>query len=105
MLHKIRAGNSLCANPTMYDVNLTNLVFVGGSPASGDRIVTQDIAGHQTAYFPHATTGEWGRNVPTRVGNRVKNIWTPGGVIPAGTGFWYIRTTGEPLSIRFEASK
>ena len=71
----------------------------------GDRIVTQDIAGVQTIYFRHGKTGEWGRNVPTKVGNRTKQVWTKGGTIPAGTGFWYNRTAAEALNIRFGGAR
>lgn len=103
-------GHTLVANPTMYDIDLNDLVFVDGegktaTPAAGDRIVTQDIAGVQTIYFRHGKTGEWGRNVPTKVGNRTKQVWTKGGTIPAGTGFWYNRTAAEALKIRFGGAR
>ena len=103
-------GHTLVANPTMYDIDLNDLVFVDGegktaTPAAGDRIVTQDISGVQTVYFRHGKTGEWGRNVPTKVGNRTKQVWTKGGTIPAGTGFWYNRTAAEALKIRFGGAR
>ena len=103
-------GHTLVANPTMFDVDLNDLVFVDGDgnatdPAAGDRIVTQDIAGTQTIYFRNATSGKWGRNVPTKVGNRIKQVWTEGGTIPSGTGFWYNRTSGGVLKIKFEGAK
>ena len=103
-------GFTLVANPTFFDIDLNDLVFVDGegnaaTPAADDRIVTQDIAGMQTVYFRHRTTGKWGCNVPTKVGNRIKQVWTEGGTIPAGTGFWYNRTTGGVLKIKFEAAK
>ena len=49
-------GATLVANPTFFDVDLNDLVFVDGagntaSPAVGDRIATMDIAGMQTIYF------------------------------------------------------
>ena len=103
-------GFTLVANPTMYDIDLNDLVFVDGEgnaaePALGDRIVTQDIAGKQTIYFRHGTTGKWGRNVPTKVGNRTKQVWTEGGAIPSGTGFWYNRTAAGDLAIKFGGAK
>ena len=103
-------GNTLVANPTFFDVDLNDLVFVDGegaaaTPAAGDRIVTQNISGLQTIYFRNGNTGRWGRNVPTKVGKRTKNVWTEDGVVPAGTGFWYMRTSDDVLKIRFEAAR
>ena len=103
-------GFTLVANPTMYDIDLNDLVFVDGEgnaaePAMGDRIETQDIAGTKTIYFRHATSGKWGHNVPTKVGRRIKQVWTEGGTIPSGTGFWYNRTSGGVLKIKFEGAK
>ena len=103
-------GHTLVANPTMFDIALNDLVFVDGegaaaTPAAGDRIVTQNISGLQTIYFRNANTGRWGRNVPTKVGKRTKNVWTEDGVVPAGTGFWYMRTSDDALKIRFEAAR
>ena len=103
-------GHTLVANPTMYDIDLNDLVFVDGEgnaaePAMGDRIVTQDIAGTKTIYFRHATSGIWGHNVPTKVGRRIQQVWTEGGTIPSGTGFWYNRTSGGALKIKFEGAK
>ena len=104
-------GYTLVANPTMFDVALNDLAFVGGegSPATpniGDRIVFQDIAGMQTIYSPNATnTTSWGRIVPTKVGRRIQNVWTEDGTNTVGTGFWYSRTNETPLSIKFESVK
>ena len=103
-------GHTLVANPTFFDIDLNDLVFVDGegnaaTPAADDRIVTQDIAGMQTVYFRHGETGKWGRNVPTKVGKRIQQVFTEDGTIPAGTGFWYNRTTAGVLKIKFEASK
>ncbi len=103
-------GHTLVANPTFFDVALNDLAFVDGegnpaTPADGDRIVFQDIAGIQTIYSPHATTKKWGRIVPTKVGRRVQNVWTEDGTNTVGTGFWYYRTGNETRKIKFEASK
>ena len=103
-------GFTLVANPTMYDIDLNDLKFVDGegnpaTPADGDRIVFQDIAGIQTIYSPHATTKKWGRIVPTKVGRRIQNVWTEDGTNTVGTGFWYYRTGNETRKIKFEASK
>ena len=103
-------GHTLVANPTMFDVPLNDLEFVDGegnpaTPADGDRIVFQDIAGHQTVYSPHATTKKWGRIVPTKVGRRIQNVWTEDGTNTVGMGFWYYRTANDGLKIKFEASK
>ena len=75
------------------------------TPADGDRIIFQDIAGIQTIYYLDKTTKKWGRNVPTKVGKRIKQIWTEDGTNTVGTGFWYYRTGSEALKIKFEASK
>ena len=103
-------GHTLVANPTMFDVPLNDLVFVDGAgnaaaPADGDRIIFQDIAGFQTIYYLDKTTRKWGRTVFTKVGSRIKQIWTEDGTNTVGTGFWYYRTAGDPLKIKFEASK
>ena len=75
------------------------------APADGDRIIFQDIAGIQTIYYLDKATKKWGRNVPTKVGKRIKQIWTEDGTNTVGTGFWYYRTGSEALKIKFEASK
>ena len=103
-------GHTLVANPTMYDVALNDLVFVDGedkaaTPADGDRIIFQDASGYQTIYFPHATTKKWGRNVPTKVGRRVQNVWTEDGTNTMGTGFWYLRTDQSTLKIKFGGAR
>ena len=103
-------GHTLVANPTFNDVDLNSLVFVDkdgnvATPAVGDRIVTQNIAGLQTIYFRNAGNTQWGCKVLQRIGNRTKQVWSPGGTIPAGTGFWYMRTGDEALKIKFEAAR
>ena len=103
-------GHTLVANPTFFDVALNDLAFVDGegnpaTPADGDRIIFQDIAGIQTIYSPHATTKKWGRIMPTKVGRRIQNVWTEDGTNTVGTGFWYYRTASETLKIKFEASR
>ena len=99
-------GYTLVANPTMHDVDLNDLVFVdregdAATPSLDDRIVVLDASGMQTIYFLHKTKKKWGRNVPTKVGNRTKQIWTEGGAIPSGTGFWYNRASTDELFIKF----
>ena len=94
----------------MFDVDLNDLVFVDGAgiaatPGVKDRIVVQNIAGLQTIYYRNAANTEWGRNVTTRVNGRTKQVWSSGGTIPSGTGFWYNRTGDGTLRIKFEASK
>lgn len=103
---KKEPGHTLVANPTMHDVDLNDLVFVDGEgnpaePSLDDRIVVLDASGMQTIYFLHKTKKKWGRNVPTKVGNRTKQIWTEGGAIPSGTGFWYNRASTDELFIKF----
>ena len=100
--------SSLIANPTMFDIDLNDLEFIdgeghGATPADGDLIVTQNLSGLQTIYS--RKNGEWGRNVSTKVNGRIKSVWTPGGTIPSGTGFWYSRTSDETLRIKFSAVK
>jgi hypothetical protein len=103
-------GHTLVANPTMFDVPLNDLVFVDGEgnpamPAAGDRIMTQDISGFQTIYYRNSTNTKWGRNVPTKVGRRIQNVWTEDGTNTVGTGFWYMRTGAGPCKIKFGAVK
>ena len=101
-------SHTLVANPTMFDIDLNDLVFVDGegnaaTPAAGDRIVTQNLAGVQTVYSPRE--GQWGREIGRKVNGRIKKVWTPGGTIPSGTGFWYTRTSEESLRIKFESPR
>ena len=104
-------GHTLAANPTMNDIDLNSMTFVDGNgdaatPAVGDRIVTQDLAGLQLIHFRNAANSMWGYySVTTNARGRVQNKWTSGGTIPAGTGFWYTRTAETPLRIKFEAEK
>ena len=96
-------GNTLVANPTTEDIALNDLVFVG-SVAPGDKIMIQNAAGAQTIYYRGESNSKWGCNVLKKEGRRMKNVWTPGGTVPSGTGFWYLRTSESPLSIRFNNS-
>ena len=94
----------------MFDVALNDLVFVDGegnaaAPAAGDRIVFQDIAGYQTIYCRDSANKVWGRIVPTKVGRRIKNVWTEDGTNTVGTGFWYMRTDDSDISIKYESVK
>ncbi|MBQ6137676.1 MAG: hypothetical protein IJI73_09940, partial [Kiritimatiellae bacterium] len=103
-------GSTLVANPTMFDIALNDLEFVDGdgdaaTPAVGDRIVFQDISGMQTIYCRDSENETWGRIVPTKVGNRIRQVWTEDGTNTVGTGFWYLRTDEGALSIRFESAK
>ena len=104
-------GHTLVANPTFNDVDLNRLAFVDGAgnpatPAGGDRIITQNATGLQTIYFRNSVNTEWGYNVTTNYRGRTKQVWTKGGTIPAGTGFWYKRTGGEEsLRIKFTAEQ
>ena len=108
---KAEPGYTLVANPTMYDVDLNDLVFVDGEgnaaePAVGDSIIVQDAAGLQTRYYRDSGNAKWGRSKQVRVGRRTVTQWHEGGVIPSGTGFWYNRTTADgELSIKFGGSK
>jgi len=98
-------GNTLVANPTTEDIALNDLDFVG-SVAPGDKIMIQNAAGAQTIYYRDESNLEWGCNVLKKVGvgRRMQNVWTSGGTVPSGTGFWYLRTSESPLSIRFNNS-
>ena len=103
-------GHTLVANPTMFDIDLNDLVFVddegnAATPAEGDRITTRNLAGLETTYQPHKTTHKWGRNVSKKVSGRIRSVWTEGGTVPAGTGFWYTRTATDALNIKFEADR
>ena len=94
-------GFTMVANPTMADVALNDLVFDGGSPAAGDRIVVQDAAGFQRAYVRNAANSEWGRHVSAKSGDSVTQTWDNDDTVPSGTGFWYVRTDSSPLTIKF----
>ena len=99
-------GYTLVANPTMDEIGMNELAFVDGegaaaTPAATDRIVVQDAAGNQRIHIRNAANTAWGRNATKRVNGRLQQVWVDGGPVPAGTGFWYVRTAAEPLFIRF----
>jgi hypothetical protein len=103
-------GYTLCANPSMDDVDLNELVLVDGegnaaTPAAGDRITVLDMAGMQTIYFRNTANTKWGCNVRKKVKGVMRTVWTEGGTIPSGTGFWYMRTDEGTLKVRFESVK
>ena len=103
-------GHTLVANPTFHDIDLNELAFVDAegdtaTPAAKDRIMVMNIAGLQTIHFRNAANTEWGHNVTTNYRGRTKQVWTKGGTIPSGTGFWYMRTSDTPLNIKFESEK
>ena len=103
-------GYTLIANPTMDDVDLNELVLVDGegnaaTPAAGDRITVLDMAGMQTIYFRNTANTKWGCNVRKKVKGVMRTVWTEGGTIPSGTGFWYMRTDEGTLKVRFESVK
>jgi hypothetical protein len=105
-----KPGYTLVANPTFFDVDLNDLEFVDGegnvaTPGLEDRITTQGISGRETIYFRNSDNTEWGRNVRKKVNGVLRTVWTKGGVIPSGTGFWYESKSGTTLKIRFEAAK
>jgi hypothetical protein len=74
-------------------------------PAANDRIIVMNIVGLQTIYYRNKANTQWGRNVTQTVNGRRKQIWSAGGTIPAGTGFWYNRTAEGALNIKFESVK
>ena len=99
-------GHTLIANPTFHDIDLNAIAFVDAegtpaTPAADDRITVMNIAGLQTIHYRNATNTEWGYNVTTNYRGRTKQVWTKGGTIPSGTGFWYMRTEENPLRIKF----
>ena len=63
------------------------------------------LSGLQTIYYRNAANTQWGRNVTQTVKGRRQQVWSAGGTIPAGTGFWYNRTAEGALNIKFESGK
>ncbi len=103
-------GYTLVANPTMFDMDLNDLAFVDGegraaTPDAGDTIKVMDIAGHETIYYRSGENDKWGRTVTTVTGRRVKREFVEGGVIPAGTGFWYNRKGEGAFKIKFGSAE
>lgn len=71
------------SNPRYYKYYPQEVIDLGTMPFEGDfttndRIVQMDSSGMQIIYVCNATGTEFGRNVPTKVGNRIRNVWTPG---------------------------
>ena len=101
-------GHTLVANPTTEDIDLNDLVFVDGggnaaTPGDKDTIVIKDVRGVDTTYY--RSGGKWGCKVLRANGKRLKYEFVEGGTVPAGTGFWYIRMSGEPLKINFGGAR
>ena len=99
-----------CSDEAMksISVNITaNLLGLGNAatPAAGDRITVLDMAGMQTIYFRNTANTKWGCNVRKKVKGVMRTVWTEGGTIPSGTGFWYMRTDEGTLKVRFESVK
>ena len=103
-------GFTMVANPTMAGIaDLNDLVFTDGSgnaadPAADDRIVIQDAAGFQKVYVRNAANTEWGRWVSRKseTTGLVTQEWVNNdGIVPSGTGFWYVRTADSSLTIQF----
>ena len=63
---------------TTYEGTLQDLIEGDYTVHSNDRIIVPAVDGTQVLFYQHATTGVIGRNVPTKVGPRIKNVWTPG---------------------------
>ena len=92
-------GFTMVANPTMEAVNLNSLTF-SATPAADDRIVIQDAAGFQKVYVRNAANTEWGRWVSRKSEGLVTQEWVNNdGIVPSGTGFWYVRTATGSLAI------
>ena len=56
-------------------------------------------------YFRNTANTKWGCNVRKKVKGVMRTVWTEGGTIPSGTGFWYMRTDEGTLKVRFESVK
>lgn len=63
---------------TTYEGTLQDLIVGDYTVHSNDRIIVPDESGIYTTYFQHATTGVIGRTVTTKVGGRIRQVWTPG---------------------------
>ena len=83
----------------------TSSIRSPAAPAVGDRITVLDMAGMQTIYSRDSNNTSWGRKVYEKVGRKLQQKWVEDGTVPSGTGFWYYRSTGGTLRIKFEASK
>lgn len=71
------------ANPRYYKWYPTEETDLGTMPFEGDfttddRIVQMNEQGVQTIYYYNSNAHEFGRNVATRVGKRIQQVWTPG---------------------------
>jgi len=108
-----RAASSLQANPTAQSVALNDLVFAAGGSIStgataaavGDTIVVPTPHGvYEKLYMYNPANGGWGQWKQQRVvlpngRTAIRSVFTTDGVIPPGTGFWYERRSGSPLSV------
>lgn len=70
-------------NPRYFKWYPTEETDLGTMPFEGDfttadRIRATDSAGYAIFYVYNSSTNEFGRWVPTKVGPRIKNVWTPG---------------------------
>ena len=81
---------NLLANPKVAELDLaTSSLWTGMTINANDRIVVPNGANAPTEYS--YVNGAWGHLVEN---GRVA-VWTAGGTIPAGRGFWYISKGGS----------
>lgn len=89
---------SLVANPTINDFTLSGQTF----GANGDMIIVEDVANPQQFEKVGDEWGEWTTQAVTIRGKTVsKLVFTAGGTIKAGIGFWYYNPTGAAVTITF----
>ena len=89
---------SLVANPTIHDFTLSGQTF----GANGDMIIVEDVANPQQFEKVNDVWGEWKTTYVTVRGKKVsKLVFTAGGTIKAGIGFWYYNPTGAAVTITF----
>ena len=84
-----------------YDTNLGDLVFSGDY--ASDRVTVMRPDGMSETYFFSQNTGELGRNVTIKVGNRLRAEWHPASefTIEAGTLIWVTHSGADGATVTF----
>lgn len=96
-------GATMVTNPNMVAINVNDIDWgnnpVGGT--NGDSIeipsATDGVMSTRLNWSP--TKKLWGKSVPKKVGGRFVQTFVSDFEIPAGLGFWYYRTGGEPFKV------
>ena len=95
-------ASTLCANPCGVALRLNGLSF-SGTVGKDDTIAFNSNGDVSRIFVRNAANTAWGYHSKTLVNGRIRSMWVEDAEVPAGTGFWYVRRSADPLSIEWPA--